>query len=88
MTETKRKITELLSGWSDGPKVLVAHTDCPEEITEMAMFVGSTEEIIEWSKVFNGQSATLYVAGPLKLVYGVRQILPNSNVWHFDYENI
>lgn len=82
----REEITRLLRSWSDGPKLLVAHTDCPEDIAELARFIGSTEEIIRWSKDYVGTDVTLYVAGPEKLVYGIRQILPNATIQHFDYE--
>ena len=85
---TKQKIIELLRGWSDGPKVLVCHTDSPLDIAEMAAFIGSTVEVIEWCKRYAGGGATIYVVGPEKMVYGMQQILPSTNIQRFDYENI
>ena len=84
----RHRLIELLRGWSDGPKLLVCHTDSPLEAVEMAAFVGSTEEIIEWSKKFAGNGATIYVVGPEKMVYGMQQILPTTNIQRFDYESI
>ena len=84
--DTRHRLVELLRGWSDGPKILVCHTDSPLDIAEMAAFIGSTEEIIEWSKKYAGGGATIYVAGPEKIVYGIRQILPTASIEHFDYE--
>ena len=84
----RQKIIELLRGWSDGPKVLVCHTDSPSDVAEMAAFIGSTVEIIEWCKRYGGRDATIYVVGPEKLVYGMRQILPNANIQRFEYEDV
>lgn len=83
-----KKLIRLLNSWSDGPKVLVAHEDSPKDVAELAMFVGSNTEIIEWCKRFKGKNTVIYVAGPLNLVYGLKQIQPNANIWHIDDENI
>ena len=80
------KLIRLLNSWSHCLKILVAHNDSPDYVKEQAKFVGTTVEIIEHCKSYTGNFLIIYVAGPPKIVYGLKQVLPNATIWHIDDE--
>ena len=82
----KLELTKLLNSWSHCLKILVAHNDSPDYVIEQAKFVGTTVEIIEYCKDYTGNFLIIYVAGPQKLVYGLKQIQPNATIWNIDDE--
>lgn len=68
------------SGWTDGPKYLIAHPESPLPVLKRANMVGSTSKMLNWIKAFPHRIGTIFVATEEGLLYNMRLARPDLDI--------
>ena len=68
------------SGWTDGPKYLIAHPESPLPVLKRANMVGSTSKMLNWIKAFPHRTGTIFVATEEGLLYNMRTARPELDI--------
>jgi len=67
------EVAEVMDGWDDYPKYLLAHPESPLPVLKRADFVGSTSKMLQWVIDYKYSKGTIYVATESGLLYNMRQ---------------
>ena len=64
----------------DGDVYLLAHPESPLPVLKRADVIGSTKQMLDWVKNFNGDAGTIYVATEEGLLHNMHQLRPDLNL--------
>ena len=66
--------------WTDGKKYVIAHPESKLDILGMADFIGSTNKMLQWVKVFPHAIGTIWVATEAGLLNDMRKARPKLDI--------
>lgn len=69
-----------MRGWTDGGKFVLAHPEAKSDLLEMADFVGSTNNMLDWVKDFQHKVGTIWVATEEGLLHDMRKARPELDI--------
>jgi len=64
----------------EGNVYLLAHPESPLPVLKQADFVGSTKQMLDWVKDFNGKASTVFIATEEGLLHNMRQLRADINL--------
>jgi len=65
---------------SEGNVYLLAHPESPLPVLKRADLVGSTKQMLDWVKDFNGEADTIFIATEEGLLHNMHQLRPELNL--------
>ena len=65
---------------AEGNVYLLAHPESPLPVLKQADFVGSTKQMLDWVKDFNGDAHTVFIATEEGLLHNMRQLRNDINL--------
>ncbi len=65
---------------AEGNVYLLAHPESPLPVLKQADFVGSTKQMLDWVKDFNGEAHTVFIATEEGLLHNMRQLRADINL--------
>ena len=69
-----------MKGWTNGGKYVIAHPESKLDILGMADFIGSTNKMLQWVKVFPHAIGTIWVATEAGLLNDMRKARPKLDI--------
>lgn len=60
-SKNKSILVSKMRRWTDGSKYVLAHNNAPEDVKEMADFVGTNNELVKWVLDHPYRYAAVYV---------------------------
>lgn len=76
----EEELEKAMRHWTDGPKYIIAHPESPLPVLNKANFVGSTSQMLDWVKNFNGSIGTIYVATEDGLLPLMKEARPDLDI--------
>lgn len=76
MSTLKDTLVRKMRRWTDGSKYVVAHHTAPEDVKELATFVGSDDELVEWVNNHPYRYAAIYVVTCSDVAYDMKAVKP------------
>ena len=80
-----RELDMVLRRWTDGPKSVIANINAPTEIREMATFVGTDDELVDWVKRFRYNVGAIYVVSERDIMYDIKEAKPKLQYFRIGF---